>query len=168
MDTEELILDYSHSAVEELGINAKTAKHFGIGYCNQGPMSEKVAFKIVDHEGTFRGYLCFKDGVWSFPKSFKWDTLYNLFRVNREAVVLTVSVLDVVHINKFFPFVIGLMDKSITDAQLELLRSFRRILLLSSEPENIRNRLSEFAFVKTPKLEKPVSELTKDELQKMF
>ena len=84
-------------------------------------------------------------------------------------MILTVSVLDVIHIHGLgFPFVVGLMGTSATNSQLELLRRFKRILLLHPEPENIRNRLTEFAFVKNPLLEKPVRELTKDDVSALF
>jgi len=84
-------------------------------------------------------------------------------------VILTVSVLDLIHIHSLgFPFVVGLMGKSATRTQLELLWRFKRILLLHPEPENIRNRISEFSFVKAPLLEKTVRELTKNEISALF
>ncbi len=165
-----LELEHSHPAVGKLGIDKETAEYFDIGYCGQKSiMAGKVAFKIIDHNNEHQGYIGIKEEKWFYPKGFKRDTLYNLFRTNREAVILTVSVLDVVHIHSLgFPFVVGLMGKSATSSQLESLRRFKRILLLHPEPENIRNRLTESAFVKAPLLEKPVRELTKDNISTLF
>ena len=165
-----LELEYGHASVSKLGINEETAKYFDIGYCGQKSiMAGKVAFKIIDHNNEHTGYIGLKEGKWFYPKGFKRETLYNLYRQEREAVILTVSVVDVIHIHGLgFPFVIGLMGKSATSSQLELLRRFKRILLLHPEPENIRNHLTEFAFVKTPLFETPVGELTKDDISALF
>ncbi len=165
-----LELDYGHVEVTRLSISHEAAEYFDIGYCGQKSiMAGKVAFKIIDHSNDHVGYVGLKDGKWFFPKGFKRDTLYNLFRQKKEAVIVAVSVLDVVHLHLIgFPFVVGLMGKSATNAQLELLRRFKRILLFHPEPENIRNRLSEFSFVKAPNIEKPTLELTKDDVSALF
>lgn len=169
-DIPTLELDHTHPAVVKLGINEESAEYFDIGYCGRKSiMGGKVAFKIIDHDNTHQGYIGVNGDNWFYPKGFKRDTLYNLFRANREAVILAVSVLDVVHIHALgFPFVVGLMGKSATGTQLELLHRFKRILLLHPEPENIRNHLTEFAFVKAPVLGKPVRELTKDDIAALF
>ena len=165
-----LELDHSHVKVAKLGISQEAAEYFDIGYCSQKSiMAGKVAFKIIDHNNNHQSYIGINGDKWFYPKGFKRDTLYNLFRANREAVILTVSVLEVVHLHSLgFSFVVGLMGKSATGTQLELLRRFKRILLLHPEPENIRNRVSEFAFVKTPKLEKSTLELTKNDVSALF
>ena len=165
-----LELDYEHLEVAKLGISKEVAEFFDIGYCGQKSiMSGKVAFKIIDHNNDHIGYVGLKDGKWFFPKGFKRDTLYNLFRQKKEAVILVVSIIEVVSLHSLgFPFVVGLMGKSATGVQLELLRRFKRILLLHPEPENIRNRVSEISFVKTPKLEKPTLELTKEDVSALF
>lgn len=165
-----LELDHDHVEVSKLGIGKESAEYFDIGYCGRKSiMAGKVAFKIIDHNNDHAGYVGLKDTKWFFPKGFKRDTLYNLFRQKKDAVILTVSVLDVIHIYSLgFPFAVGLMGKSATNSQLELLRRFKRILLLHPGPENIRNRISEFAFVKAPLLEKPIKELTKDSISALF
>jgi len=165
-----LELDHGHVEVSKLGISQETAEYFDIGYCGQKSiMAGKIAFKIIDHNNNHIGYVGLKEGKWFFPKGFKRDTLYNLFQQKKEAVILTVSILDVVHLHCIgFPFVVGLMGKSATSAQLELIRRFKRIILLHPEPENIRNRLSEFSFFKAPKIKKPTFELTKDDVSALF
>ncbi len=165
-----LELDRRHAAVSKLGISEESAEYFDIGYCGQKSiMAGKVAFKIIDHNNNHVGYVGLKDGEWFYPKGFKRDTFYNLFRQKQEAVILTVSVLDVVHLHSLgFPFVIGLMGKSATGTQFELLKLFKRILILHPEPENIRNRLCEFAFVKAPLLKKTVRELVKEDITALF
>jgi len=165
-----LELDHNHVEVIKLGIRKEIAEYFDIGYCGQKSiMAGKVAFKIIDHNNNHVGYVGLKDGKWFYPKGFKRDTLYNLFQQEKEAVIVAVSVLDVIHLHCLgYPFVVGLMGKSATSVQLELLQRFKRILLLHPEPENIRNRLNEYSFVKTPKLEKPIDELTKEEISSLF
>lgn len=165
-----LELDHSNVEVAKLGVSEEAAEYFDIGYCGQKSiMAGKVAFKIIDHNNNHTGYIGIKDGEWFYPKGFKRDTLYNLFRQQKEAVIVAVSVLDVVHLYSLgFPFVVGLMGKSATGIQRELLRRFKRILLFHPEPDNIRNRLSEFAFVKVPKFDKPTLELTKDDVSALF
>jgi len=165
-----LELDHTHPAVAKLGISEEAAEYFDIGYCGQKSiMAGKVAFKIIDHNNNHMGYVGLKEGEWFYPKGFKRDTLYNLFRQKQEAVILSVSVLDVVHIHSLgFPFVVGLMGKSATGTQFVLLKQFKRILILHPEPENIRNRLTEFAFVKAPLLEKPVREFAKEDVSALF
>ena len=165
-----LELEHDHPAVSKFMINEETAEYFDLGYCGQKSiMAGKVAFRIIDHNNEHLGYIGIKEEKWFYPKGFKRDTLYNLYRQKQEAVILTVSVLDVIHIHCLgFPFVVGLMGTSATNSQLELLRRFKRILLFHPEPENIRNRLTEFAFVKNPLLEKPVGELTKNDVSALF
>ncbi len=165
-----LELDHAHTAVSKLGISEESAEYFDIGYCGQKSiMAGKVTFKIIDHNNNHLGYVGLKEGEWFYPKGFKRDTLYNLFRQKQEAVILTVSVLDVVHLHSMgFPFVVGLMGKSATGTQFVLLKQFKRILILHPEPENIRNRLTEFAFVKAPLLEKPVRELAREDISALF
>ena len=169
-DIPTLELDHSHVEVAKLGISQEASEYFNIGYCGKKSiMAGKVAFKIIDHNNEHRGYIGLKDGKWFYPKGFKRDTLYNLFRQKKEAVIIAVSVLDVVHLHSLgFQFVVGLMGKSATGTQLELLRRFKRILLLHPEPENIRNRICEVSFVKAPKLEKPTLELTKEDISALF
>ena len=165
-----LELERDHPAVSKFMINEETAEYFDLGYCGQKSiMAGKVAFRIIDHNNEHLGYIGIKEEKWFYPKGFKRDTLYNLYRQKQEAVILTVSVLDVIHIHGLgFPFVVGLMGTSATNSQLEILRRFKRILLLHPEPENIRNRLTEHAFVKAPVLDKSFGELTKDEISALF
>ncbi|MCE5251361.1 hypothetical protein LLG96_14195 [bacterium] len=169
-DIPTLELDHGHVEVTNLGIGKEAAEFFDIGYCGRKSiMAGKIAFKIIDHNNDHIGYVGLKDGKWFFPKGFKRDTIYNLYRQKKDAVIVVVSVLEVVHLHSLgFPFVVGLMGKSATGTQLELLQKFKRILLLHPEPENIRNRLCEFSFVKTPKLAKPVLELTGEDVSALF
>jgi len=169
-DIPALELDRRHATVGKLGISEESAEYFDIGYCGQKSiMAGKVAFKIIDHNNNHQGYIGINEDKWFYPKGFKRDTLYNLFRQKQEAVILTVSVLDVVHLHTLgFSFVVGLMGQSATGTQFELLQRFKRILLLHPEPENIRNRLSEFAFVKAPPLGKQVREFSKEDISNLF
>ena len=110
-DIPTLELDHSHVEVARLGIGQEAAEYFDIGYCGQKSiMAGKVAFKIIDHHNNHQGYIGIKEGNWFYPKGFKRDTLYNLFRQQKEAVIVVVSVLDVVHLHSIgFPFIVGLM-----------------------------------------------------------
>src|SRR4030042_1670204 len=50
--------------------------------------ARKVAFKIIDHHNNHVGYVGLKDGKWFYPKGFKRDTLYKLFRQQKESAIV--------------------------------------------------------------------------------
>jgi hypothetical protein len=144
-------LDYAHPFLTEQGITPETAKLFEGGYCKHGIMKGKIAFAIHDEKGNKVAYIGknLKDDGWFFPKNFKSDYLYNLHRQKYPIVILTVSPLDVLKIHQQnIPAVVGLIAHSMSPRQQELLSTFKKILVIHKEPDNIALRLIRNSFVK--------------------
>jgi len=55
-----------------------------------------------------------------------------------------------------------------TSEQEEELKTYRKILLLHKEPQNIVNRLSEASFIKAPILLKKIEEMTEEEIMNLI
>ena len=167
-----LDLDYSHKAVEKMGIGPELAEEFEVGYCSQKSiMAGKIAFKVINHYNEHTGYIGYdpKKQGWFFPKNFKRDTIYNLYRQKRDAVIVVPDPFDVLYLaQKGYFFVVALMAKSATDAQLELLKGFKRILLFHPEPDNIANRLRPYCFIKSPVLPQPIKSMTTEQIRELF
>ncbi len=89
LDIPVLELERNHPAVSKLVIDEETAEYFDLGYCGQKSiMAGKVAFRIIDHNNEHLGYIGIKEEKWFYPKGFKRNTLYNLYRQKQEAVIL--------------------------------------------------------------------------------
>ena len=91
--TLQLLPDHPH-IVEDRKLTAKTAAHFGIGYCSRGILAGCIGIPIHDEHGQLVAYagrrLKFSDaedlGKYRFPKGFHKDRLlYNLHRALPEA-----------------------------------------------------------------------------------
>lgn len=48
------------------------------------------------------------------------------------------------------------------------MKTYRKILLLHKEPQNIVNRLSEASFIKAPILLKKIEEMTEEEIMNLI
>lgn len=160
------------SYLEERGITPEIAKEYEVGLVKQRSIvAGKIAFKIYDHFGKHIGYIGYKreDGSWFFPKGFK-RPLYNFFRLkDTKSAIMTVDPFDALKIASLgFKQVVSLLANSMTSEQEEQLKKFRYILLFHDKPENIINRLYHTSFIKAPILEKPLRELSSDELLKII
>jgi len=147
----ELELRYSKE-VEALNISEETAKNFEIGLPKgKTVMAGKVCFRCYDKSGAPIGYVGLKDGKWFYPKGFRAsEHLYNYNRRNgNQFCVLVSSPLEVA---KLFqdgkPQAVGLFSPSLSEAQNELLKTFRYIYLIHPKPENILTRLAKTNYVK--------------------
>jgi len=171
----ELVLEY-HPFLEKAGITKETAEAFEVGYCSKKSiMAGKIAFKIYDPEGIKVGYIgrILKPNKnqreWFFPKGFVRKMVYNSDRVKTDYAIVVPSALEVLYLYQLgFSYTVGLLAKSATEAQIEILKQYRRILLLHPEPANVRNRLAENSFVKAPVLDKPIMEMGKEEVKALF
>jgi hypothetical protein len=167
----ELELSYTKE-VEKLGISAKLAEDYEIGYAKHGIMKGKVAFLIRDEKGEKVGYVGLNpDGSWFFPKGLHRNWVYNLYRAVSDYAICVCGLPEVVHLSGLgFGFAVALGAGTATDVQVELLRQrFRRILLLChSDNLNLVGRLSRFLFVKSIVLSKPISEHTPDDVRLYF
>ena len=145
----ELTLHYD-APVRKLGLSQELAVKFEVGLVKQhSVMAGKVTFLLRDETGAKVGYIGLnKDGSWFFPKGHKQEHLYNLHRVEGDTVVLAASPVEVInHYQQGTPAV-ALMSASMTEAQEKLLLRFEKIFLSLKNPDNIRNRLCRFAYVK--------------------
>lgn len=150
----ELELYYS-DFLEQNNISPELAKEYEVGLVKQRSiMSGKIAFRIRDVNSNPIGYIGYniKDGSWFFPKGFK-RPLYNAHRLtDSPEIFLVINPLDVLKIVSYgFPFVGGLLGKSINDGQIQTLKelnNIRIIYLIHPESENIVVRLSQFKFVR--------------------
>ena len=159
--------------LEEIGLPEEFCKEHEIGWVKaKSIMSRKIAFLIRDENGDKKGYVGYdhKKDNWFFPKGFKRTMVYNLYRAATPYAILTTDLFDCAHIIKSgFPFTVSLMGKSATEEQTTLLNNrFQRILFLADNPENVRARLAKQSFVKTPELQKPVREMTAEEIKACF
>lgn len=157
--------------VEKLGITEELAKEFEVGMIKQkSVMAGKIAFKLYDENNNKVGYIgkeVKKDG-WFFPKGFKRDIVYNLYRRASDYAILVVSPLDVLYLHSLgFTYSLALLGKSATDGQIDLLKTFKRIMLFHPEPDNIILRLSQYCFIKAITLNS-VRELSSEEIKKYF
>jgi hypothetical protein len=156
---------HPHEAIDGL---EHLLKYFEFGYCKKGIMAGKIAFQVKNPDGSVAGYVGqdVKTGKWLYPKDFK-RPIYNIEKATTDYCILTISPFDVLHIaNQGCCYVVGLLGKTITDYQLEQMKRFKRILLLAEEPQQPLLALSQFAYVKAPKLDKPIQEI--DDISKLF
>ncbi len=164
----ELTLHYCKD-LEEYGISEETAKQYEVGLVkDRGVMAKKIAFKCYDQDEKKIGYVGWnkKDG-WFYPKGFK-RPLYNSHRVNTEYGIVVISAFDVLYLHEQgFPFTMALLGKSATDTQIDLLKRFKRLLIIHDEPQNINMRLSEYCFCKTIK-KNSVEGLGKEQIKAFF
>lgn len=146
---------------------------FELGWVSQKSiMAKKIAFLVRDDKGDKKGYIGYEPTKqnWFFPKGFKREMVWNAYRAATPYAILTTCIFDACHlINIGFPFCVSLMGKSMTDGQEEILKTrFKRILLFSDNPENVRARLAKSIFVKSPELPKPIRQMTTEEVKLFF
>ena len=167
----DLTLEY-HDYLAQRLIDPKLAKEFEVGFVKQRSiMAGRIAFKIYDHSGNHNGYVGYKteDSSWYFPKGSK-RPLYNVFRViDTKSVIVTVDPFDALRIISMgMQQVVSLLANSMTVEQEEQLKKFKYILLFHTEPENIVNRLYSTSFIKAPVLNKPIQEMSNQELMNII
>lgn len=165
-------LQHNHSFLAERGITPETAEYFELGYYGKrGIMAGKIAIKIRDAEGNKVAYIGRNlkgDNKYFFFKGYKHEHLYNLYRVKTEYAILTISPFDVIHIHNLgFNYAVGLLSLSMSKEQEQLLKHFKRILLLHPNPDNILARLAKTAFIKAPSINS-VKGISAEEVKSFF
>lgn len=162
-----LLLEH-HKMLEAYGITEEIAKEYEVGFVRQKSIfAGKLAFKIYDENGIHTGYIAYntKDGNWLFPKNFK-RTVYNIQRAKEPFAIIVPGTFDVFHLLSIgYPNTVALMAKSMTEEQERQLETFKHILLLHPEPDNIVIRLSKNLFIQAPQLNKNISELTEEDIK---
>lgn len=169
-------LELSHCPyLETVGLNKYFCSHYEIGVPKgKTVMSGRVAFKLLDKEGTHRGYIGFdykgkRKAKWYIPKGSKTsDILYGLDRWSGDYCILAQNPLEAsILVSLGFTYTIGLINQGLTQEQQELLKPFKRIIVIHSNPDNIVLRLSKQCFAKSIQSE-TVEGKTEDDIKALF
>ena len=152
--------------LEDWGFSKEFCEKYGVGLVKQrSVMAGKIAFKVGD-----QGYIgkeVKKDG-WFYPKGFHRDMLYNPTGSHGDCIILVVSALECLHfINLGFPYTVASLGIGLTNAQEDLLKKFKRILVFHPEPQNTILRISKYCFCKAIAIDNSV-ELCEEEVKKYF
>ena len=162
-----LLLEH-HKMLDPYGITEEVSKEYEVGFVRQKSIfAGKIAFKVYDENSTHTGYVAYdhKTSNWLFPKGFK-RTVYNIHRVKEPFAIVVPSTFEVFHLISIgYTNAVALMAKSMTEEQERQLKVYKHILLLHPEPDNIVSRLSKYHFIQAPKLDKIISELTKEDIK---
>jgi len=165
-----LALEYDQD-VANLNISEDMAKNFEIGKVKgRSVLAGCIAFRLYEEDNTPRGYVGLKGKEWVFPKGSKrGDIVYNLNRAKTDYAILVADILECLHLIEIgYPFTVALMSLSATDEQINLLgNSFKRILVIHKQPENIANRLCRNCFVKIIN-KSDILKLNKEEVKLFF
>ncbi len=140
----DLTLEY-HQFLSEQGIDEETARAWGVGYCKAGIMRGRITFAIHDKDGVKVAYcgLSLKDNKWLFPKGYKHEHIYGLYKNGKESAEVYVNPLDAIKNNG-----LALLTLNATVEQIELLGEIKKVLLFHPAGDNIGLRLFKKTFVK--------------------
>jgi DNA primase len=133
-------IDCSHPYWAGRGVDAETARHFGIGYSRgKGSMAGRVVIPIHDENGFLVAYagrsVDETDPKYRFPPRFRKSlVLFNLHRAaaHGESVVVVEGFFDCIKVHQAgLPCVVALMGCSLSIRQEALLQQhFREVILL--------------------------------------
>ncbi len=131
-----------HPFLETRGFLPAHAEHLEAGFFpGKGSMSSRFVFPIHNQQGELVAYagraLGDQEPRWKLPEGFRKSlVLYNLHRVQGDSVAVCESFWGVMAcVRAGVPNAVALMGRTISDAQLELLRKFRSITLVMDGDE---------------------------------
>lgn len=130
--------------IQDRGLKAETAEHFGLGYCNRGIMRGCIAIPVHDDEGTLVAYagrrLKAADikefGKYKFAKGFRKElVLYNFNRAKQyqteHGLILVEGFFSVVKLHEFgFPNVVASMGCELSDQQVRLMTDAKEVIVI--------------------------------------
>jgi hypothetical protein len=131
-------------------------KGLNVGFCKgKSIMAGHICFKVGAH---YIGYNPDKK-TWLFPKNFKVDTLWNIENCDQDTIIVVVNPFDALFlVAQGISNTAALLRDSMTSAQGELLKGYKRVLLFHDEPLTAE-RLLRRAFVKVvPAINRPTKE----------
>ncbi len=171
-------LDRDHPYLKERGLAPETIRDFGVGYCANGTMAERIVIPIHTPEGNLVAYV----GRWpgepaedtpkyKLPQGFhKSVELFNADRAFKEPMeqplVIVEGFFDCMRLHQYgCRKVVALMGSTMSAAQEELVRKHTsqasQVIVMLDEDEagqagreDIAVRLSKFVFVKIHTFEK--------------
>jgi DNA primase len=129
--TFQLRLQGHHPYLRERGIEAQTAEHFGVGYCNRGLLKGRIAIPIHDVQGNLVAYagrwvsgeLPEGEEKYKLPPGFKKnEVLFNLHRIaGNDHVVIVEGYFSVFRLHSLNFHAVALMGRTLSNTQEELL-----------------------------------------------
>jgi DNA primase len=114
----------------ERGFDPATLEYLGVGYCNKGLHTGRVAIPIHNREGSLVAYVgcSVEDGSYLYPKNFHQEAeLYSLRRVladgsPTDSVLLVTDFFDVFRLHEAgYPNTIALMGETMSPWQAQSL-----------------------------------------------
>jgi DNA primase len=155
-----LDLDPAHPYLAGRGMDAATARYFGVGYCGRrGLMSGRIAIPIHNEDSRLVAYCgrAVDSGGprYRFPVGFqKSQVLFNYHRaraVGDDRVVVVEGFFDCMRVHQAgFCCVVALMGARLSPAQKSLLAHFSSILLLLDGDRTGRRATAQIASDLTP------------------
>jgi len=139
-------LDYAHEYLKKRGIRPETAKAFGVGFYAGKSSVIKDPYRIVipihNSQGELVAYIGrsldpeLKD-KYHFPSGFrKTMELFNLHRVTDDTAILVEGFFGTLKVAQAgIPNVIGLMGRTLSETQENLLARFKRLILMLDPDE---------------------------------
>lgn len=130
----ELTLDPEHSFLFERGITAEVARAFGLGFCSQGIMKDRIAIPIHNERGELVAYAGryaseeVPEGIerYRLPKKFyKSLVLFNLFRakaLGKRHLVLVEGFWSAIRFERMGIAAAALLGTTCSEHQAELIR----------------------------------------------
>ena len=126
-----LKLEQNHPYLKERGLDAEVINFFGLGYCNQGLMKNRIAIPIHDEQGELVAYagrwaggvLPNGEAKYMLPRGFKKSrVLFNLHRVTGAKVLVIVEgYWSVFRLHQLGIPAIALMGRTLSKVQEALL-----------------------------------------------
>lgn len=123
-------LDARHPYLREHGFDYATMERFGVGYCNKGMYTGRIAIPVHNGDGLLVAYVgcSIEDGTYTYPQGFRRDgELYNLHRVKEqgnptEGIILVNDFFDVFRLYEAsYRNTIGLMGEEMSPWQAQAL-----------------------------------------------
>lgn len=169
-------LDPNHTYLTERGLSPETIITFGLGFCNKGILTGRIAIPVHNLDGGLVAYIGRWPGTppegkekYKFPEGFKKSLeIFNVHRAIKESstepLIVVQSVFDCMKIwQEGFRRVVAIMGNVISEEQstllLQAVSSQGRIVLMFNEDEaaqqgcqNALMRLSSACYVRTIKL----------------
>ena len=133
-----LNLEHNHKYLKKRNIDSKTAKHFGIGYCNKGLMAGRIAIPIHDVKGNLIAYcgraIDNNQPKYFFPRGFhKNMVVYNLNRIIKKSskeIVIVEGFFDVFALYRAGIDSVAMMGSSLSYYQKKQLISLEKRIML--------------------------------------